>query len=672
MKAFFAAVISVTVAACASMGRPEGGPRDETPPRFVRSTPAPGSLNFSGDRVSIFFDENIQVKDVMDRVVVSPPQKNMPKVMAVGRNIRVDLADTLQPNTTYTIDFTDAISDLNENNPYEGFAIDFSTGPTIDTLCISGMVFQAETLEPAQGMLVGVHSNLADSAIRTLPFDRITKTNQYGQFTVRNLKEGPYRIFAINDVNRDNKWDRSEDIAFYDVTVSPSARPEEVTDTLVSAAGDDSLAVRTVTRFLPDDVLLTWFNEDYKSQYLAKHERRERNKIYFEMGANADSLPRIRFVGGPYDGRKFERYSVLNGSKTLDTLEYWLTDTALIALDSIKLEVEYMRTDTLDNLVWGTDTLQFNMRKQKQKAKKKEKKESENADSAAMPELTFLNLKTGQGTLEVYSPLMLEADQPVKHFADTALRLEIMVDTLWQEVARPKFYRPDSLRPMVYRADVKWEPGGKYRLTVDSLAVTGIYDQWNKELKYEFTVRNLEDYANLTFNISGPEGPAVVQLLDNQDRPVRAVSAEGGKAVFENVTPGTFYARLFIDRNANGKWDTGNLADSVQPEETFYFSKKINLKKNWDVEQQWDIYELPVDMQKPLDIKKNKPKNKKTDRPDGYDEEDDQYYDEFGNPAVDPDDPFGKRKGHRYNDLHGRDNNTGQGAGYRGGRGNIR
>ena len=138
-----------------------------------------------------------------------PAQKSIPSITANGRRITVDIRDSLIPNTTYTIDFSDAIRDLNEGNVLDGFAIDFSTGDSIDSLRISGMVFEARTLEPAQGMLVGVYSNLSDTALRTLPMERIARTNQLGQFTIRGLRPGEYRIFAINDVNRDYHWDRS-------------------------------------------------------------------------------------------------------------------------------------------------------------------------------------------------------------------------------------------------------------------------------------------------------------------------------------------------------------------------------------------------------------------------------------------------------------------------------
>lgn len=668
MRMLVALAGTLLVAACASMGRPDGGPRDEDPPVFMRSTPAPGSLNVRADRYTIFFNENVQIKDVMDKVVVSPPQKTIPKISAVGRTVRVEMMDSLLPNTTYTIDFTDAISDLNESNGLDGFAFDFSTGPTIDSLCISGMVFSAENLEPAQGMLVGVHSNLADTAITHLPFDRITRTNQLGQFTIRNLKPGSYNVFAINDVNRDNKWDRTEDIAFYGTAVTPGAEQIEVFDTLMSASRTDSVVSRMQTRFTPDDLLLTWFNEGYKAQYMVKYERRDNQRIFIEMGAPADSLPRLTLIGGPFAGRRLDEFAVLNASPTLDTLEYWITDARLYDCDSLMASTRYLRTDTNDRVTWTTDTLQFNLRKKDKKSSKGKEKKNE-TDSIGEEKTPLFNIKVdNSATLDVFMPLTVSAPQPISGWADSAVHLEVLEDSVWHEVERPVFLLTDSLRPLIRRATYRWTPGAKYRLTIDSLGVTSIYGLSNGPVKHEFTVRPLEDYGNITFALTNTaNNPVMVELLNQQDKPVRAVAAVGGKAEFRNILPGTYYARLYFDGNGNGRWDTGSVADSLQAEDVFYFNKKINLKKNWDVEQTWDIYELPVDLQKPIEIKKNKPK-KKTGEPDNYndDEEDDQYYDEFGNPAVDPNDPFGKRKNQRYNTLNGRDQNQrGRASGYR-------
>ena len=257
MRTVIIGAMASVVAACASIGRPEGGPRDETPPEFVRSTPAPGSTGVDRNRIDIFFNENVKLEDIQNKLVVSPAQMQQPVARANGRRVTLELRDSLRDSTTYTIDFSDAVRDLNEGNILDGFAMDFSTGSTIDTLRISGMVFQAENLEPAQGMVVGVYSNLADSAIRTLPLERVAKTNQLGQFTIRGLKPGTYQIFAIDDRNRDWHWDRSEAVAFSSVTLSPGVVPVEVADTLQGSEHQDSIVFRTAYHYMPDDVLLT-------------------------------------------------------------------------------------------------------------------------------------------------------------------------------------------------------------------------------------------------------------------------------------------------------------------------------------------------------------------------------------------------------------------------------
>ncbi len=256
------------LAACASIGRPEGGERDELPPVFVRSNPEPGALEFKGNRLNIFFDENIKMEDVMNKVVVSPVQKQPPSISANGKRLTVEFRDTLVDNATYTVDFSDAIRDLNEGNILDGFAFDFSTGSTRDSLVISGMLFEARNLEPAQGMIVGVYSNLSDTAISTLPFERIAKTNQYGQFVIRNLAPGTYNVYAVNDLNRDYHWDRSEDVAFLGQSVVPEIENITVTDTLRASNGMDSIVMRPGHRYLPNDLLMTWFNENYRPQYL--------------------------------------------------------------------------------------------------------------------------------------------------------------------------------------------------------------------------------------------------------------------------------------------------------------------------------------------------------------------------------------------------------------------
>lgn len=630
-------VAAAVMVACANMGRPEGGPRDELPPVYVRSNPAMGQLNFNGNKITVDFDENIQLDDAMNKIVVSPAQRNTPAISSNGRRVTIELRDTIMPNTTYTIDFADAVKDLNEGNVLDGFAMDFATGDTIDTLRISGMVFEARTLEPAQGMLVGVYSNTSDTAISTLPFERITKTNQLGQFTLRNLKAGSYRVYALNDINRDYHWDRSEDVAFYDVTISPTSEPTVITDTLTRSTGErDSLVTRNATRFLPDDLLLTWFNEGYTSQYLKDYKRPERNKITFQFGAKSDTLPILHLLNTHRAGDEISTWSTLDASPTLDTLTYWISDTSLVSLDSITIEATYLRTDTLDNLTWGTDTLKFNMRPEK---KKKEKKKKNDEEEDSIPPVPHMELRISSGnSQDLHKGLTLTAGTPIQRFDTTAVKLEIQVDTLWYNIVPPSFSRPEPLHPMVFTAPYKWEEGSKYRLTIDSAAVVDIYGLDNVQLVHEFTTKKSEDYSAISFNVSGLDGrKGIVEVLSSSDKPVAAAPVNGSLATIQYLSPGTYYARLFIDANDDGEWTTGSIADSIQPEEVYYYPKKINLKKNWTIEQSWNINELPVDQQKPQEIKKNKPKRKKGDpdeRPTDEEEEDEFFDDPFMNSAT--------------------------------------
>lgn len=637
----FVVAAALLLAACASIGRPEGGPRDMTPPVMVSSTPAPGSVNVSNGRIDIVFDENITLDDPMNKIVVSPPQKKQAQISSNGRRVRITLRDTLRDSTTYTVDLADAVRDLNEGNILDGLAIDFSTGPSIDTLMISGIVFEGRTLEPAQGMIVGVYSTpVADTALTTLPMERITKTNALGRFTIRNLKPGSYRVFAINDLNHDFHWDRSEDIAFLDRDISPSTMSIEVTDTFTDAAGNDSLVTRPATRFLPDDILLTWFNENYKPLYLVKHERPDARRLTLEMSTRSDSLPQLTLLNTVRAGARLDREAVLQSSPGLDSLTYWLRDTTLIGSDTLKIAARYLHTDTLDNITFTTDTLTFALRQAKKK-----KKRDEETDS--VPKLEFVNIGiSSRQPQDLNIPLLFETSAPTASIDSAGFRIEELVDSIWMPVAAKIPSPPDSLQPMRLLTEMTWKPKTKYRVTIDSLAVTDIYGNHNRPFVQEVSTHAIEDYAALFFNIGdlGPDS-AIVELLSS-DKPVRLEPVRNGVATFEYVTPGAYYARLFIDRNHNGRWDTGCVADTLQPEDVFYFSKKLNLKKNWDVEQQWNIYETPVDLQKPEDIKKNKPPRPKWEteeerekRKKGNNDDEEEEFDPFMNDPFAPQSP---------------------------------
>ena len=196
---------------CASIGNPDGGPYDETPPVFIGSTPARGALNVKDGKVTLSFDEYVKLEKASEKIVVSPPQVQQPVIKTSGKKISVSIEDSLKANTTYTIDFNDAIVDNNEGNPLGDFAFAFSTGDVIDTLAVSGTVLDAQNLEPVQGILVGLHEELDDSAFTTMPFVRVSRTDAEGKFTIRGIAPGSYRAYALKDMNQNFVFDQKSE-----------------------------------------------------------------------------------------------------------------------------------------------------------------------------------------------------------------------------------------------------------------------------------------------------------------------------------------------------------------------------------------------------------------------------------------------------------------------------
>ncbi len=623
-KVITAITLITTIYSCANMSRPGGGPYDETPPVFLSGAPTNGALNVSKQKMELSFNEIVLVDKVTEKVTVSPPQKNMPEIKASGKKIYINLKDSLIPNTTYTIDFSDAVIDNNERNPLYNFAYSFSTGDTIDTLQISGILLEASNLEPVTGALVGVHSTLHDSAFRTLPLERIARSNALGQFTIRGLAPGKYRLFALSDINRDHRFDNpSENIAFLDTLITPYAEVKLHTDTLWKDTLDtDSLVIDTIihynhTHFYPNNILLSLFNEGFQNQYLDKSERKERHRIDLYFKAPADSLPRLTPLNFDQDD-----WALLEHSPHNDTLFYWIKDSTIYNMDTLIFAANYLRTDSLQKLSAYNDTLKFimktpkNKKKEEKKEKEKKKEEETTTDSLKTPEIKFLKMSTSGGaTLDVYSSIHYTFNEPIAHYNCDMIHLEQKRDSLWIPIADSLFsFTHDSTALRRYSLTHKWTPGASYRITTDSTAFTNIYGLFTNTNTKEFKIKALEEYANLYLAITGPTDSAFVELLNN-DNPVHTAPLRNGGAEFIHITPGTYYARIIIDSNHNGKYDTGNYSRQQQPEEVSYYPGVLELKANWDIEQEWDIYATPVDKQKPEKIKKNKPKEKTKKRP---------------------------------------------------------
>lgn len=629
----FIIIAAAVMYSCANIGNPSGGPIDKTPPIFMRSNPTPNAVNVKDRKIEIFFDEIVTLKDPSTKIIVSPAQTEMPRMSALGRKVTVELVDSLLPNTTYTIDFSNSIQDNNEGNAIDNFAFAFSTGSVIDSMRMSGYVLDSRTLEPMQSVVVGLQSNLADSAFHKEKLQRVALTNDRGQFTIRNVSPGSYHIFALKDLDRDYKFGNpTEDIAFLDSIIVPSIGSREAADTVYNDLNEiDTIMRATRPAYFPNDILLSMFNEDRKSQYLANNLRVDSTRISLTFAAASDTLPSLSIVGR---NDVPDQWYTLERSQTNDTLTYWIRPPHLVSADTLMVATTYLHTDTASNLSWGTDTLKFTF--QRQKAKKKKK----NEETDSLEQIRFMELHPlANGTQEVYAPLLLQTGTPIERYSREAFHLQRKLQndtTFYPAEIKSIALRDSTLSRRDLMLKVDWEPGAAYTLAVDSLAMTDIYGLQTKPLKVDFNVRKMEEYGNIVFNIPEVRDSAIVELLDGTEKIVLRAPVKSHRAELLNLLPGKYYARLFIDRNGNGKYDTGNYDMHLQPEETVYYPGAINLKKNWDVEQTWNIYATPIDKQKPEAIKKNKPERKKWEKVDTEktetDEDEENGFSDFSNP----------------------------------------
>ncbi|MDY5672513.1 MAG: Ig-like domain-containing protein [Bacteroidaceae bacterium] len=614
-------------AACASIGNPDGGRFDETPPRVVGSSPADGAVNVSKRKVQILFDEYIKLEKASEKVVISPPQIEPANVRADGKRVKVDFYDSLRANTTYTIDFSDAIEDNNEGNPMGQYTFSFSTGDVIDTMQVSGRVLNAADLEPIKGIMVGLYpadSIWNDTLFRTRPFLRVSRTNGEGRFTIKGVKDGAYRVRALEDKDGDFVFSQKNERVAFDTTVYVTGSfPDVRMDTVWrDSLWYDSIRVVPYTHYTPDDVLLLAFLEDGQERHLLKTAYPEPTNFTFYFTAPSDSTPRIK--GLNFD----ERCLVADASLKNDTVTFWVTDTALIhRQDTLSMILSYMETDTLGQLVVTNDTLDLSPkttyakiaaerskqieawekdRERRQKKAKKPLPYEENPYERTWLEAGF----KPSGSLAPNQNVRYLAKEPILEVDTTKIHFYVKKDTDW--LPAPFLFMPEERSAKSYMLYAEWEPGQKYRFVMDTAAVVSVLEHESKSVRQEFHVRAVEEYGSIFIHVISPDTGVVVQLLSKNDKvEAQQRTDKDGNADFFFMKPGEYYMRCYVDANGNGQWDTGDYASGLQPERVYYFGKPLPLKAQWDLRQDWDIRAVDVARQKPMAITKQKPDKEK-------------------------------------------------------------
>ena len=591
-KIVYILVLALFIAGCANRGiGPQGGPKDTTPPVPRGSEPEMGALNFKGKRIEVTFDEYLQLDNVAQNLLMSPPQQTPPDVKVRGKKLIIQLQDTLRDSTTYTINFGNAVCDYREKVPLHNYTFYFSTGPTIDTLEYTGRVYEAATLNPLEGIFVGIHQSMEDSAFTTAPFLRVAKTDSAGFFRIGNMHAGTYRLYAVEEVSRDYRLSPGEALAFADEPIRPVLPPVRMMDTLRT----DTLRTDSLPEPEVKGATLMLFREEQQRLYLQRTIRDQQHRIQIYFSSSPDSLPQLRPLT---DSLNY----FLSYSSKRDTVTLWLTDSLSIAQDSIFIEARFRRTDSLYRLEWATDTLRAIWRAPKLNARAKAAEERKNRNRR-------LELKSNaRSGFDLYDTLRLQCTTPIATIERDSLHLFERVDTILKPM--PFTLAPYDTLPMqlVFLADFK--PEGKYELHIDSAAIHDIYGVTHIKGTYPMQVKSLSDYSTLRVKLNPYLPKARIQVINNKDQVLRELPADPEGALFEYLKPDAYYLRLYLDENGDGKWTTGSWSEKRQPEPIYYFPEKIQTKSNWDFEEEWDYQAVEQLKAKPKELIKAAPKKK--------------------------------------------------------------
>ncbi len=512
---------------CAKRGSITGGPKDETPPELLRATPPNKSTNFKKKEIQLTFDELVTIEKPDEQILISPPMKNKPEIKPLGfasKTIKIKLLDTLLPNTTYTINFGNSVVDYNEKNPFSFFQYVFSTGNVLDSLSFRGEVRDAfkQKLQPNTSVFLYEENETSTDSIiyNTLP-RYVSSTLDSTTFQFNNLKAGKYRLIALQDKNKNYKFDpKIDQIGFIENTIS---------------IPEDSIANLSVFKEIPDFKYV-------RAKQLSKN--------HFQVGFSGTlEEPSIAVLGDFPDSLQFKTRLFKHPKK--DTLDYWVKP--FVAQDSIIFKaINGKEIDTIISRYKDQhkDSLKINV--------------------------------TPQSILKLKEAILISANTPLEKLD------EKLISILDKDTLPVAFTVKKNNLENEYRIDFSSYEDSNYRVELLPNAVEDFLGNTLKDT-IVFNFRTLENsaYGTLKVTIANKnDANLIVQLV--QAKEVKSSKAIGatGQANFLGITPGKYSIKIIEDTNNNGKWDTGNYLNKIQPERIFYFEKQVDIRANWDVKQE--------------------------------------------------------------------------------------
>jgi len=583
IKLIILGIISLIVVRCAnSITSPVGGPQDLDPPLVLQTNPANGSANFTGDKFVIKFDEFIKLENIQQSALISPPMKEIPDFKIKGKTLQVKFNEELKPNTTYSVYFGDAITDITEGNPVSNYTYIFSTGNFVDSLSLYGTVTNSFNLLPVEGAFVMLYKDNND----TIEFDSLpyyvvpyylSKTDIDGNFQFSGLSDDEYLLFSMLDQNSNIIFDQpGEEIAFSDSLVKPfyiekpkvdSTLNDSITEIIMepdSILVTDSIVIDSTVlkQIAKNKIDLHMFLSPDTIQRLLKAEVLVKNKIRFSFAQPALDINFEKLVY-PLD----DSLVIIEYNKENDTITWHLNNPPIDSLELLLTQ----HNDTL-----GKVYLKLDPSKKSTRVRKK--------DEEIKEYLTHVS-NLSSNILAPTQQFEIEFSEPMVHYnyLDSVL-LVSGVDSIWG----PDFSFTDSLLNKI-TVPIDIIEDTKYRLYFPDSA----FSNWNnlntQPIDISFKTLPISDYGVFIFHLH-PETQQdyIIQMMDAQENIINEVNFSNDTTLlYEHLIPAEYLFKIIFDDNKNSKWDTGNYGTKLQPEKVIFYPKEVKIRGNWEIEEDW-------------------------------------------------------------------------------------
>lgn len=602
------------ISQCANPTAPTGGPKDVTPPKTLKFEPENYQPHFSSPTATILFDEYFVLENINDNVIISPFINPKPEFKAKGKSLIIDFKDCeLQENTTYSIWFGEAIKDLNEKNILDNFYYVFSTGDYVDSLEISGKITNAFDLQAKQKVFVMLYACENDTIpCDSLPYlvrpDYVTQTLSDGSFVLRNLADKPYRIFSINDANKNFLYDLGEDIAFVDSLILPKPvckhEHHHEQDSLLQPAADSLTAHEHLND--PD----YQYNTDTIFTDLLSTEPHRHDVAFVElfMFLELDSTLVVK-EHKTLDTTRIQMIFSRPASEVAFTTEPsklenlpdsipWVIERWSQEKDTAVLWFPYFKSDSVQLYVLQgeapIDTLIFSLKELT--TARTPRRGLETADTIPKPTPKLIVSNNAQGKLPFFAPFEFSFNAPLYHWNFENSLFFVNGDSI--PVAFPAIVPPEEFTQKI-RLDYIFKERTEYKIIIPENSFTDIFGYRNDSLIVSFVTDDMSLYGNLKILFALPnEAPQVVlQLLTDKDKFIKEfVVNESGEIDCGYLKPQKVKMKLIYDTHPNGKWDAGNYLRKTQPEKIQYNNKLIDIHPNWFIEEPWEIQleDLPI------------------------------------------------------------------------------